>query len=420
MQLPTFLSPFRRYYEAIGGISEYAAWLARQEGDNPTGIRVDVSKAVRLSWAFACIFVLSQTLARIPFRLMLDNGKGLKPQPQHPLYALTAMQPNMAQTPFVFHETLEAQRQGWGNAYAEIEWDGPFPRAMQLLMAHQVQTHYGADGSVMYLVTDDRPGHGGTRWVMANDMIHVPRLGFNGIQGLSPVSIGRDAIALGLAGHEHGARFFRRGGAPKGIIETKLSAKGVSEFADVWESKQMGVEDSSRTPILPKDTTFKPTFINPDDAQAIEMLKLNRTETCGLWRVPPIFVQDLEFNTYTNAAEQDTSFLKHTMMPNIRVWEQEYDRKLLTMRQRRLGYCYRGDVDEFLKTTRKERYMTYHLALQDGWKLRSEVREEEGDEPVDGMDVLLTPSNMVRADAADDDATGTGDTTGLPAEPPAE
>ena len=409
--LPRIFNPARRYFEAIGNASAYAQWLLTREGDNSSGIKVDVPRAIQLSWVFACIKVLSQTMAHVPMRLMRDvNGKGAKPAYSHPLYDIVAKVPNMDQTAYVYHESMEAQRQGWGNCYAEIVWEGPFVHELRMLYADSVSPRYTPDGSVVYEITEGirgRPGSVRRRNLLANDVIHVPNLSFNGLVGMSPIRVARETIGLGLAGHIHGSKFFRRGGSMKGYIETSMSPTAAVAYAKEWEAAQQGVEDSNQTPILPKDTKFTPAMISPDDAQALELLKLNRTEVCGLWRVPLIFIQDLEFNTYTNAAEQDAHFGKHTMAPNFKAHEQEYDRKLLTLKERRMGYFFEADIKEFLRAMPHIRWSAHHLALRDGVMTRNEIRESEGLPPIDGLDVPLIPTNMAPiTDPKPDNNTG--------------
>ena len=419
MNLPGFLAPVSRYFSAIGNASAYAKWLLDREGDNSSGVAVDVPRAMQLSYVAACIKVLSETLAHVPLQLMRRTpGGGARPAVNHRQYGLLSMVPNDDQSPFVFKQAIEAQRQGWGNGYAEIIYDGPFPLELRLLFADQVQPEYLQDGTLIYRVTGDHRGPGRdrkTRTLMASDILHVPGMGFNGVQGYSPIRMAREAIGLGLAIHIHGGKFFRRGGSPKGVVTTDMNMRSVVEFARVWQ-EQVGsdVGDSGQTPILPKGVGWHPTMINPDDAQTLETLKLNRSEICGIWRVPPVFVQDLEHNTFTNAAEQDTHFVKHTMMPIFTAWEQECTRKLLSKGERARGLFYKHDTDAILKANITLRYGAYHVALQDGWLLRSEVREMEGLPMVEGMDTPLTPSNMMK---------GTGDAnTGMqnrPEPPPA-
>ncbi|NIP32640.1 phage portal protein, partial [candidate division KSB1 bacterium] len=41
-----------------------------------------------------------------------------------------------------------------------------------------------------------------------DQVLHIPGLGFDGLQGFSPISLFKQAIGLGLAAEEFGARFF--------------------------------------------------------------------------------------------------------------------------------------------------------------------------------------------------------------------
>lgn len=403
MELTNFFYATKRYFQAIGNASKYAEWLLKQEGENSSGVAVNVTRAMQLSYVHACIKVLSETLARTPLRLMrrLPDGRGAEPAVNHRLFGLMSSLPNEDQTPYTFKQSVEAQRQGWGNGYAEIIRDGPFPIEVRMLYAEQVTPEYLKDGSLVYLVTGDHRGPGKdrkTRRLMADDVLHIPNLGFNGIQGYSPIRIAREVIGQGLAAHIHTGRFYARGGSPKGVVETDMTVRAIDEFAENWREK-FGQDggSSNQTPILPRGAQWKPTMISPVDAQTLQWLQFNRSEVCGIYRVPPVFVQDLEHNTFTNAIEQDAHFGKHTMIPNYIVWEEECTRKLLTRRERGHGLFYEFDHDVIFEANIKDRYEAYHQALMDGWLLRSEVRGKEGKPMVAGMDEVLVPANMVPA-----------------------
>jgi len=383
--------------ETIGDASAFARWLIDNAGGSTaSSVNVTESSALTLPYVYACINVLSQTLAHVPLELMKMGNKGPKKARTHRLYNLLRFNPTPDQTGYTFRETLEGHRSGWGNGYAEIVRDGPYPVGFQIMYPDRTEPKRTArDGSVVYV---SQKNDGLQNVLPAADTLHFSGLGYDGLKGYSAIHQAREAIGLGLAIHKFGGSFFGNGASPKGIIESEVPANSLASFAETFRENYGTLDKANGTPVLPKGLKYKPTQINPDDAQTLETLKYNRTEVCGMFRVPPSFVMDLEQATFTNAGEMDLHFVKHTMIPIFVNWENELNRKLLTAKERRSGYYWKFDVNGLLRGSTTDRYAAHHTALQDGWKSRNEVRQDEDMEQVEGLDQYLTPNNMVNSE----------------------
>ena len=393
--------PFRRNEKrgitSLGNASDYAAWLADRRGTSDAGVNVDENTALRLLYVFACINVLSQTLAQMPLRLMRrEESGGAVPADDHPLYDLVSRSPSMGMSSYVWRNTAEAHRQGWGNCFTKIVRKGPYVDSLRLMRPNEVRPRLLPDQSVVY---DYNPPEGPSEVLSALDVIHVLCVGFDGLMGYSPIQIGRDAIGLGLAIQSSGSQFFRNGSTVKGVIESEAPPNALRKFMDSFRENFTGAQNANKTPVLPKGMTYKPVSINPDDAQTLETMKYNRSQICGLYRVPPQFIMDLERSTFTNAVEMDLHFIKHTMVPHVVAWEQELDRKLLTEEEIKSGLFFRHDLDELLRGSTKQRYDSYHVGLQDGWLTRNEVRRREHMNEIDGLSEPLVPTGMQTLEA---------------------
>lgn len=393
--------------ETIGDASAFARWVIENSGgDTAAGVNVTEQAALALPAVYACINVLSQTLAHTPIELMKDAPKGPKKATSHRLYDVVKMSPSPDQTSYVWRETIEGHRNGWGNGFSEIIRDGAYPVGFEIRYPDRTEARRTTDGTLVYTTQNDT---GQQRSVAAADMLHFAGLGFDGLKGYSPIHQAREAIGLGMAIHKFGASFFGKGASPKGIIESEMPANTLREFASAFREQFGGLNNAHGTPVLPKGLSYKPTQINPDDAQTLETLKYNRTEICGMYRVPPQFIMDLERSTFTNASEMDLHFVKHTMIPIFTNWENELNKKLLTAKERRLGYYFKFNVNGLLRGSTEERFNSYHTALQDGWMSRNEVRELEDREQINGLDEFLTPNNMVNVDNPENDSDEQGE-----------
>jgi phage portal protein BeeE len=62
---------------------------------------------------------------------------------------------------------------------------------------------------------------GSTDVLGQDDIWHVRTLTLDGLVGLNPVAYAREAISLGMATEEHGARLFSNGAVTTGVLRTE-------------------------------------------------------------------------------------------------------------------------------------------------------------------------------------------------------
>jgi HK97 family phage portal protein len=103
--------------ESRASLAHLDSWLKQIFGgpETASGIKMDEATALKFSAVYACVRILSETLASLPlpvYRLLSPRGK--QPDTSHHLYKVLHDQPNPEMTS---HVVL------WGNAHAEIERD---------------------------------------------------------------------------------------------------------------------------------------------------------------------------------------------------------------------------------------------------------------------------------------------------------
>ncbi|WP_430623846.1 phage portal protein, partial [Lactobacillus johnsonii] len=83
---------------------------------------------------------------------------------------------------------------------------------------------------------------------------------------------------------------------------------------------------------------------------------------CALYRVPPHMIGDLERSTNNNIEHQSLEFVRNTLMPYLKMWEHELNRKLLFPGEKARLY-FRFNVDGMLRGDTKSRAEYYTRAL---------------------------------------------------------
>lgn len=362
------------------------------------GIQVNNESAMTLSAVYACIYVLSSSLAQLPLHVMRKQGGQIEAAKDHPAYWLLHEEPNAWQTSYKWRETSQGHVLGWGNSYTEVVRDARGGlRELKIHRPWDVQLVKNGSRWV-YAVTD--PDNGRARAVQMGDMIHVRALGTDGRTGKSLIRQHAETIGMGLATQRYGKDFFAGGGRPTGIVTVKnqLQKDSWDRLKSAWNSAIGRLKSAeNKTLMLPADLDYKSITIPPEDAQFLDTRKFNRSEIAGLFNVPAHMINDLDKATFSNISEQAIQFVRHTMMPWVVNWEQEINRRVFTRTERAAGYYVKFNLTGLLRGTAKERAELYHYGITDGWMDRNEARELEDMNPRDGLDEMLISVNASKA-----------------------
>ena len=378
-------------------------WLLEWAGGGTTeaGIRIDQRSALEFPPVYQAVRVLAGDIAQLPlhvYRRLPDGGR--ERAYQHPAYRLLRYEPNEYQTAAVFKETLMGHVLLWGYGCAHIERDGA-GRPLSLTPLLPDRTFPFRAQNRLWIVTyvDSEPIK--LPW---DDVLYIPAYSLDGTEGLSPISLMRGAIAVGLAAQKYGASFFGQGAAPLGVLEHpgKLSQEAADRLRTSWHKIHSGLSGAHRVAVLEEGMKFQPLAINPQDAQFLDTRKFSVTDVARIFNLPPHKLNDLERATHSNIEQQSLEYLINSLMPWLVKWQEECDRKLLTELERRSGshYC-EFHVLSLLRADAKSRSEFYRNLLQSGVMSRNEVRQLENLNPLsddERGDVTLVPVNMMWAD----------------------
>ena len=90
-------------------------------GGSNSGKAVNERSARQMTAVYACVRILSESIAGLPGHVYKYTDSGSKEKAiKHPLYRLIHDEPNPEMTSFVFRETLMTHLLLYGNAYAQI------------------------------------------------------------------------------------------------------------------------------------------------------------------------------------------------------------------------------------------------------------------------------------------------------------
>ncbi|MBC2655085.1 phage portal protein [Pseudomonas sp. MSSRFD41] len=357
-------------------------------------IAVSPASALKLTAVYACIYVLSSTMGQLPLSVLRKVGGRIEPGTDHPAHYLLHDEPNQWQTSYRWRETKQAHALGWGNGFTRIVRSRR-GELQTLDMCEPWVTDLVKNGSRWVYSTQDEDGQ--PLAVAPEDMIHLRAIGSKRRMGTSPIQQNAETVGLGMAAVRYGKEFFEGGGRPTGIVSVKdgkLGNDAWERLKRVWRDAAGALKRSdNKTLLMPAELDYKALTIAPEDAQFLETRKLTRSEIASMFNVPSHMINDLEKATFSNISEQAIQFVRHSVMPWIKNWEEEINRRVFTRAERLAGYYVKFNLAGLLRGTPKERAEFYRIAIQDGWMSRNEVRVLEDLNPLTGLDQMLLNVN---------------------------
>ena len=373
-------------------------------GPTAAGKTVTEQSAMQLTAVYACVRILAEAIAGLPLHLYRRGKNGSKDKAaDHPLYSLLHDETNPEMTSFVFRETMMTHLLLYGNCYSQIIRDGRGQvTALYPLMPNQMSVDRDERGQLYYtyLRSNEEAAtmSGSTVYLMPEDVLHVPGLGFDGLVGYSPIAMARNSIGMALACEEYGARFFANGASPSGVLEHPGTIKDISRLRESWNSVYGGSKNAGKVAILEEGMHYAPISISPNEAQFLETRKFQVDEIARIFHVPPHMIGDLERSTFSNIEQQSLEFVKYTLNPWVCRWEQALTRALLSPREKR-EYFIKFNVDGLLRGDYQSRMNGYAVGRQNGWMSANDIRELENLDRIpaeQGGDLYLVNGNMIR------------------------
>ena len=380
-----------------------ATLLASLDGPGSTsGKKVSETTALEYVPFYTGVRILAESVASLPLIVYERIEGGKERALTHPAYSLLHDSPNSEMTAAVFKEVLQGHVVTWGNGYAHIMRDGAGRPVELWPLLPDRTTPIRKNGIKFYEVRDGSGKEIGK--LPAENVLHIPGLGFDGIVGYSVIAMVRNAVGMGMSSDEFGSKFFANATQLGGILKhpQTLSPEAHKRLTDSWNAKYGGAGNAWKPAILEEGMDWMSVGIPPRDAQFLELRKFQATEIARFFRIPPHMMADLDRATFSNIEHLSLEFVKYTLKIWLTKWEQECTRKLFSPKTRGKYFC-EFLYEEFLRGDFKTRVEGYASAIQNGWLTRNEVRAKENLNPLPGLDEPLVPLNMGDGSQAEGD-----------------
>ena len=357
-------------------------------------VEVNEDSAMQLSAVWACVRLLSETVASLPVNVYRKTAKGRDLAPDHWLSLLMARKPNRYQTKVEFFETLMLNLALHGNAYAKITKVGGQIRSLLPLMASQIETKLLPDGSVVHLYHAD-----GNVDVLSSDSVWHVKLYGNGIVGKSPLAFGRNMFGIAQAAEQSVSKIYANGGKPSGVLsfDRLLTPAQRASVRENFATLTTGTDD--RLLVIEQGMKFDAVSMSPQDIELLASRKHQIDEIARWFGVPSILINQNEGSTTlgSSTAEIISGFYKLNLRPYLERVEASVQTWLFTPEEAN-QYEFEFDFEGLLRSDLKSRLEGYRTAVAGTILTPNEVRRIEGWPRVEGGDVLLSQINMTPID----------------------
>ncbi|WP_423218638.1 phage portal protein [Staphylococcus saprophyticus] len=339
---------------------------------------------------FSAITKLSNSMASLPLKLY-ENYKVVNNE----VSELLTISPNNSMSSFDFINQIETCRNEKGNAYVLIERDVfAQPEKLYLINPDVVQMAIENNSKELFYMIHAATGN---ELVVHNtDMLHFKHIvASNMVQGVSPIDVLKNTMDFDNALREFNLAEMQK---PESFIlkyGTNVSKEKredvLSDFKSFYEEnggilfQEPGVEIDP----LPKK------YVSED---MVASENLTRERVANVFQLPAVFLNAKGGTNFTKNEELNRFYLQHTLLPIIKQYEEEFNRKLLTKNDRQKGQYFKFNVKSLLRADSATQAEVYFKAVRSGYYGINEIREWEDLPPVEGGDKPMISGDLYPID----------------------
>lgn len=335
------------------------------------------SQAMKLSTAYACTNLLSNSVALLPIKIV-SYESGRKTVIEHPLERVLNLSPNSKYNHFNFWKLLIESVILNGNGYAYIVRDEKLNvKALELIDPAYVTPMPQEDGTVKYIVA------GMSAAVDSANMIHLYQHCDNMMNGISIIKYADMTLRSAFDTEVEANKFFKRGAGLLGVLKASspLTDAQKTQIAQSWE-KSVTRTAGGGVAILPQGLDFQSISISPEDAQLLESRQYDVISICRYFGVSPLKVFDYSHMSYSSLEQVSLSYLQDSVLPYTQLIEDELNKKIFKPSETG-KYFIDFDYTSLLQGDKKAEAEYYRTLLTNGILSPNEVREKLGYAPID-------------------------------------
>lgn len=359
---------------------------------------------------FTCLKMLSETLAKMPIKYYQQTQGGIIEAEATDTSKLLTKRPNPFMTPTVFWNTVEINRNHYGNAYVYMrkkfirkKYGGEF-RTIDLwvMQSNCVQIVvddagiFAGVGRLWYVYTDPTSGR---QYVFSTDevMHFKTSFSFDGITGLPVQQILRDTVTGAAQSQDFMNKLYESGLTAKATLEYtgELNEKAKTALIQSFEEFGSGAKNTGKILPVPLGMKLTPLDIKLTDSQFFELKKYTALQIAAAFGVKPNQINNYDKSSYSNSEMQQLSFYVDTELFIIKQYEEEINYKMQTEDEQDGGYYYKYNEKVLFRTDSKTQMSYLAEGVSKTIMTPNEARRKLDMQDKDAGDELYANGNIV-------------------------
>ena len=344
---------------------------------------------------FSAVSMLSNSLSSLPIHLYKNHNRVY--YTENYVSKLFDYAPNNFMTPFQFIRNMEVFRNTTGNAYALKIYDR-FRQCigLEILNPNKVTPVIEKDSKdLWYKVEYD----GNATYIHNSNIIHVNHIFTTGYKGINPLDILKNTIDYDKEIKEFSINQMKNGLKANFVI--KLNGNVSTEDLKKYEKI---LEDFKNSGVLFLDNKKEINELNNTnfiDPKVFDIENITIERVARVFNIPSskLLSKDKE---YSNIEQADLEYIKQTILPIIRMYELEFNKKLLNENDIKDGFTFKFKLNGLARADMQTRGDFYFKGIRSAWFTPNEVRSMEELPPKEGGDSLLISRDLIPIEKIDD------------------
>lgn len=224
----------------------------------------------------------------------------------------------------------------------------------------------------------------------------------DGINGKGILELGRETIGLGNSQQRYIGAILENGSYTKSILN--VPSNTTPEQIESLYQKMMrffSKGNSGKVMVLPEDVKYSGISLSPSDLELLKHQEFTITEIARLLKISPHMIGGAEKSgNYGNLEQSNLQFLQYTLYPLIRRTEELCNMQLLSEEEKESGnYFFEFNIDNLLRTNKKDEIEYYTKAIDCGVMTLNEARTKLNMNKEEGLDIFtLSKFNSIVRD----------------------
>ncbi|MCG8541237.1 MAG: phage portal protein [Clostridia bacterium] len=357
---------------------------------------------------FTCIKNLSETISKIPLKVIQNNEEGHVQDNKHYLYN-RLKRPNPYMTSSVFWACVETNRNHYGNAYVynevtRIGRNAGNTKALWILPTEEVTLWvddaglFGRSNALWYVWQEKKTGK---RYKFRNDeILHFKTsVSLDGITGLAIKDILKIQVETARKGQEFLNKFYKSGMfGGKAVLQYTGDIDKKAEKKLIEKIESFSKDENTSGKIIPLPLGFEMTPINlsMSEAQFVELNQYSALQVAGAFGIKPNQLNIYNKSNFKDIESQQRDFYINTSMSIFKQYEEQISAKLLSEDEVfNKGYEVQFEVNAVLRGDFRTQVETVGTAIDKGVMKINEGRKYLGLPIVEEGDVLLANGTYI-------------------------